>query len=367
MFCCINHQKEHERSEHKEYSYILDKFPVICKKCHRCIYFIHDLHMSCHPYMNPHLMNGDFNHSAVSFAKSNRKRSLKDTEGLNSPVKCLTVANDQRKKLVPAYKFRQINFKKFITNTDTSQMLVIGFNQIIVDSKSVFSPQLNISYNMLAGSVLKSSTPLNEQEKENSPVTQSGLQLEKSVYSTPQIVHNSIVIISTKKSTSPVTISNFPKRLSKSILKNRKVTFEIDQTTETDNNASVYATPPTTMKVIEQFCESNDGLNMTNSPPACLLSKIVRRMRTAIHRIPRSISSWGWRNQKIKKSRSTEDEIDCEICSPMKKRMRYNSDEFLIRKPITSYWVNMSVNSMFRKPLPNYVQKYYDTVENHYQ
>lgn len=385
IFCCSSHQKDHEIAHHKEYKYLLDKLPIVCSRCHRSIHFVCDLHLSCHPYMRPGLMNGNFSR-ATQITKFSRKRTLRQFENKNETlVDRITIPNEQRKKLIPAYKFKYIGLEKFLASAqNTSQLLVVGFSQIMMDSKSiVISPQLNVSYKMLAAGVVKSSTPLDEAGKKNSSVIiatppvletlansneteKNSKKIEKSRYSCSELTESPIIIISSPtKNTPPGIMVNFPKSSSKNGVKNRKVRFELVKTPEIENEVTLYGTPCSTMESFEEFYETDMiDSNGYNSPPTSKLLKIVKRMRMAIHKIPRSIFYvWNWGNQKFKKSKSRDESDEAEIRSPLKKRPRYDTDDFLSRRPISSYWVNMSVNSLFRKPLPNYVQRYH-SMEN---
>ena len=364
ILCCFNHQREHELTEHKEFDYLLDKLPIMCKKCCRNIYSVRDLHTSCHPFMDHRLMNGKFSKVIVCFNKPYRKRSLNQTEISRDRTQPIIFSNKERKKLVPVYKFKRVDIRSLISNVERSQqMLIIEVNHIHYDSKpSVFSPQSNnMSYKMLVNNIVESSTPLNEEEKENS-LSNENLKKNQSDCESPEIFYSPVIVISAKKNTPPGIISNLPKRISKKVLKNRRVTFEFVKTNESESNFTVYGTPTADMEILD---EVNDGtethLTIPSSPPRCLLFEIVKKMKNVMNSIPQTIfTAWDWSNQKFKKSQSNDDH---EIRSPSRKRPKYNTGNSLVRKPITSYWVNMSVNSLIREPLPNYIHKFYNSEE----
>ncbi|XP_065200970.1 uncharacterized protein LOC135831983 isoform X2 [Planococcus citri] len=345
MLCCSTHQKEHERLEHKEYAYLLDKLPIMCKKCCRNIHSIHDLHARCQPFMDHRFMNDNFSNAVELLNKPSRKRAFNEAKKSYDGSVHMNSLENVRKKLVPVYKFKHTeNLRKLTSDAKSDQKtLVIEVNRILVESKqSVFSPQLNVSYRMLLSSIIKSSTPLNEEEKQTIPLAQDETSRnienlctpssEFSTYESPETFSSPVIVISAKKHTPPGIISSFSKRISKKVLKNRRVTFELAKTTDSEGNITIYGTPTATMEVIEEIDERGElDLTIPNSPPRCLLVKFIKRMKNAIHSIPRTITTaWDWGNKKFKVSQSNDEEYDFEIRSPVKKRPKYDTTDSLV-------------------------------------
>lgn len=237
-------------------------------------------------------------------------------------------------------------------------VLVIDVNQIEMEmtkdiKNTVFSPQFNISFKIL-NSEGKNSTPLYD-EKENLPVIAVFESNEISTYTTPEVIQNSslIVISAMKKSSTP--LDGIMKSNSKVKPSGRRVTFEkIESPESPELEVSVYSSP-TASEIIEETKSNWEDANCSIEPRGCTITDMVKSLKLAFHGIPRSL--WNAYDWSLRIIRNRNDDH----LSPRKKRKRGNDEdrsELLKRRPISSYWMKMSVSSLVRDPLPTYVEKY---------
>lgn len=317
-------------------------------------------------------MNGSFN-SSISLIKPNRKRPLAQVNPNSTrtiqPIHSSSSPDTTggRKKLSPIYKHKSLRLENLLNERNaSSQMYLIGINQVMTGSKFVISPQLNISYKLLSQSVTKSSTPLNDLDKENPFAFKASSSppvkvVEQSVYMTPEVLQESVVVISSAKLPPSGVIANLSKRLSRG---NNGTPTELNIT------SSAYFTPPSTMDVFSDIEIHDDFAERSaadKTPSGRLFLKIARRMRTAFKKWPKSVSDaldWSNVNLTMATAEANNAKSPDEFRSPVRKRAKFETDAFLTRKPIKSYWVNMDVNTLFRKPLPSYADKYSASVQN---
>lgn len=342
MFCCSRHQREHECVEHNEYFDLLDLLPIICYRCRCVITTISELKATCvrfntHVYSAPSCVNSTY--------KSERKRVLK------SP--CIEVENScpdsprSRKKLIPSHRLKKKSVK-------SSSLIIIDISQaeMIEDiKKSIFSPQFNVSFKILNDDV-KSSTPLYE-NKENLPVIAILENDDLSMFTTPETARNSsvIVISATKKNS---TLSDGITKNTSKRKKSRKVTFEkVEPPKSPELDVSAYSSPLISPEVIDEVESEMKNTNLNTESHGCTITELLRSLRLAMREIPRSLwNAYDWSLNVIRNN------SDNSFGNKRKREIDFDESEFLKRRPISSYWVNMSVGSLMRNPLPRYLEKY---------
>lgn len=229
---------------------------------------------------------------------------------------------------------------------------------------AIISPRLNVSYKILKTDA-KSSTPLNAADEENIAMVSISVQQDATTYCTPENpTGTSLILVSAMKKT-----TSSPSQSNRKSCDERKVTF--DTASLSDGEISVYGTPAITLNadleeatfdhqmvivspVIDENVESDfpAEADLSNEPREHKLAKVAKNVRLTLNGIPRSLSSiWEWTQRRIRRKKK-RDELD----SPVSLRNKMKAT--LKRRPISSYWVSMSVTSMVRDPLPNYQEKY---------
>ncbi|XKL65366.1 hypothetical protein PGB90_008786 [Kerria lacca] len=340
IFCCSVHQKKHEQLEHKEYSKWLNLLPLTCRACHRVIITIYDLKTTCFQINEHRFISGNFNNKKIQKLNRKRRINLEATEIVNTK----NVSTEFRKKLIPTYRLKK-------KDTSFANLYVINLNRIQISdaaTNAIISPSFNVPCKILSSDA-KTSTPLNEDDKENLQVVSVSVDHDAGVctYRTPEMQTTSMILMSTlKEHTIPINaIMQDQPDLTKN-LNRHSVTFSISSP---NVDVSVYSTPEVTMNTNEKinFCEES----FRKKPSDCRILTIVKAMRMTLNGIPRSLTNvWDWTLKKLHKKKKRDD-----FSSPVVKRRRLN---ILKRRPISSYWVNMSVSALSREPLPHYLDKY---------
>jgi hypothetical protein len=317
---------------------------------------------------------------------SNRKRtmmsiSVRNPDELSAGINPDATLVKSRKKITASRRLKK----------QMSPVVLIDLNEIknrddIISA--VFSPQFNISQNILSGDA-KSSTPLYD-EKENPPVIAIFDKIDMSMYETPSTIQSSslVVVSALKKSTPREGIIKDGN--SKSVKKSdsRRVTFEMARSPEIDENleVSVYATPEMELRSdyarsrrsgdqreltisfervendenskveisiygtlesdVEPMVHSSDAEADKRGRDCAAVVELVRNMKSAVTGIPRMIfNACGWSMRIIRKRKSDE-------TSPVGSAKRKHRS--LRRRPISSHWVNLSASSLRRRPLSAY-------------
>lgn len=339
MFCCSRHQREHECVEHNEYFDLLDLLPIICYRCHCVITTISELKTACvrfntHGYSALSCANGTY--------KSERKRVLKSPCIEKTDNNYCPDSPRSRKKLIPSRKLKKKSVK-------SPSLIIIDISQaeMIEDiKKSIFSPQFNVSFRILNDDV-KSSTPLYE-NKENLPVIAILENDDLSTYTTPETARNSSVIVISATKKNSIT-ENISKRK-----KSRKVTFEkVEPPKSPELDVSAYSSPLVSPEVIDEVESELKNTNLNTESQECTVTELLRNLRLAIREIPRSL--WNAYDWSLKIIRNNSDNS---FGNKRKKEFDFDESQLLKRRPISSYWVNMSIGSLMRSPLPRYLEKY---------
>lgn len=323
---------------------------------------IYDLSSKCIIFNKRHCFTEN---SFSGTPQPSRKRRL-DENLLKNPVP--DENPNFRRRLVPLHK--QFTSTEFPHSPNLLFFNLNGGRIRDASINAIISPQLNVSYKVLKTDA-KSSTPLNEDNamismgKENIAMVSISVQQDATVYCTPENpIGTSLILVSAMKK----TISS-PSRNTRKFSDGRKVTF--DTASPSDEEISVYGTPGVSLggeseeatfshemiivsPAINENVESNfpDETDFSNEPEEHKLAKVARNMRLTLNGIPRSLTSiWEWTQRRIRRKKH-RDEFDSPV--GLRNRMKAN----LKRRPISSYWVSMSITSMVRDPLPNYKEKY---------
>lgn len=292
--------------------------------------------------------------------KPSRKRRLGENLMKNSAPE---ENPNLRRRLVALHK--QFTTKEFTNSPNLLLFDLSGGRIKDAAINAIISPQLNVSYKVLKTDA-KSSTPLNEDndamismDKENIAMVSISVR-DATTYCTPENpIGTSLILVSAMKK----TIS------SRKNSDGRRVTF--DTVSPSDGEISVYGTPPVTFNAeleettfthemvivspaVNENVESNfpAETDFSDEPGEHKLAKVARNVRLTLNGIPRSLTSiWEWTQRRIRRKKQRH-----EFDSPVSLRNKMKAT--LKRRPISSYWVSMSVTSMARDPLPNYKEKY---------